>query len=349
MVHRYNRRYRKRRPRARKPRRRKYKKRYKKKTSYNDKVRKTADQNLRLRPSKHRKLSARVTALEGELSKHYDTIQGAASVAHKINWNGVTFAGGPPNDPRNSFSTCMNVTPIMPDGEVQRNSGDVFPGQTINQRRGRKIFAKSLRLRGVVVGMQPRPLCLDISAALHEPPPSPQGIPGLVDANSMVQSWCYTKVWMVVLKDMRPSILDTEGVSTANTYAGGGTDQSPIESIAQYTTLGESTLQTQGFGQMLKSYQSKRFKVLSSKALICTINKPRVEFDTTIQINQNVEYEALPYDAAAPLTSTRPLNYGLLVYFLHQTDAYGHIDYTKVTAPEVKYLTSRLKFLDGDA
>lgn len=320
--------------------------RRKKKVTWSDKMRKTNDALVRLKRKPRNSLKDRVRALEGNQSKHFDTILTGYTSPHKINWNGVSIAGAGAS-PRNSFATMLKVTPVLPNGEVQRFS-DNFPGTLENERTGRSIFAKSVRLRGCLYGMRPRQKCIDISGHQQQIDPVVGGpFNALSDSNAMLTQDCYTKIWMVVLQDMRPSLLDTDGKSIPNPISDAGTDESPIESIAQYTAAGASTLETYGYGQMLKSYESTRFKVKMAKAFVCTAAKPRVEFDVTLDINKELKYDPLPYDQGAPSQGTSPLNYNLLVYFLHNTDTTGPVDYTKLHAAEVKFLTSRLKFLDN--
>ena len=322
-------------------------KRYRKKrVTWSDKMRKTSDALVRLKHKPKNSLRARVRALEGNQSKHFDTLQTALTAAHKINWNGVSIAGAGVT-PGNSFPTMLKVTPVLPNGEVQRFS-DNFKGTLENERTGRQIFAKSVRLRGCLYGMRPRQLAVDISGTQGPVPPSGVlPVNELMDSDAMFTQDCYTKIWMVILQDMRPSLIKADGSSEPNPISAAGTDESPIESIAQYTAAGISTLDLYGYGQMLKSYESTRFKVKLAKAFVCTAAKPRAEFDVTLDINRELKYEPLAYDDPAPQSGTAPLNYNLLVYFLHNTDPSGPVDYTKLHAPEVKFLTSRLKFLDS--
>lgn len=337
---------------SRRPRRKNSKRKAPKKSvTWHDKMRKTTDTKLRLNKWRKKGLKERVSALEGNQSKHYDTILGALSVSHKINWNGVSYTGGPLADPRNSYKSCLSVTPVLPNGDVQRLSGDAFAGQQENQRVGCNLFAKSLRLRGQIHGLKPKPLTLDLSGV---------GVTsGAVDVAFQIQSdydtamaqHCYTKVWMVVLEDLEPSQTAAGGISVANDYEAANTGESPIESIAQHSGVGfvNSTLETFGYANFLKSYQSTRFRVKQAQAYVMTALKPYAEFDVTIDINKELIYEPLDFDQGAPSTSTRPLNYGILVYFLCHRDVSGNPsapDYTKMFAPEVKVLTSRLKFLD---
>lgn len=310
----------------------------KKSKTYHDRMRKTTDTKLRLNRWRKKSLKERVSALETTTSKHHDTAQTGLAAPHKINWNGVSYTGAPIGDPRNSFKAALMIKPRMPDGEVQRFSGnDTFNGSVTTQRNDKSVFAKSLRLRGKILGLRPKPLIIDGSG-------TDSG--AVSDSNVQVAQDCYTKVWMVVLEDQDPGKVSLLGATEPNDYEGANSGMSPIESIGQCLSSGPNTLQIYGYGQMLKSYNSQRFKVHSSQAYIMTANKPQVEFDVTIDINRELQYEVLEYDSVSPLPATRPVNYGILVYFLYSLDTTGPIDYTKYHAPETRHLTSRLKFLD---
>lgn len=298
-----------------KPRRRKNKK------TYHDKMRSTSDVSLVLARNKRLTLKQRVKALEGEMSKHWDTIGPLPLSAGglSINWNGVSYTGQPATSARNSFPTLLAIQPMNGDGTISRYS-DNFNGQEDNQRRGDTVFVTKARLRGRLQARLPKPYCQDISGTTGPVPPSGEMPSNLtIQGNSHYESLTYTKVWMVILQDKRPSIVGTNGESDPNPLGEHASTDQPIRSISQFDRLGQSTLQTYGFANMLRSYDSTRFKVKLAKCFTMSAAKPQVDFDVTVSINKKLRYKPLDNDQTNP-TVTQPLNYNLITYFITETD-----------------------------
>ncbi len=318
------------------PRRSRYRKkssykprRYKKRSAWNDKMRKTKDVKLRLSQYSKPSLKRRVQVLEGNQSKHWDVLRnqsdhtGTVDKTQTIQWNGTTSAIDAPNHYGNSFIQLLAIQPCDTDGTRPRDS-DKFPAREDNFRMGDDVFVTKVRLRGIMLGRVPKTVTTSAIGGVDvmvNTAAGPTVTAGRQNTSALMSVLCRTKIWLVVIQDKRPSVQDAFGRSEVNVPDAMNSDASPLESLAQYTSAQfgtSSTLNTQGYGAFLRSYENSRYAVKLAKAFVTTINSPIVEFDVEFHINKRLKYVPSLTTDGGIRTPTQPYNYNLYVYFLTQ-------------------------------
>ena len=200
------------------------------------------------------------------------------------------------------------------EGDIPPLSG-IFTGSDLNTRESEKVFVTKVRLRGTIRGAFPKPWSLiDVSGAGAQ----------VYTPSQMAIMSSKTKVWLIVLKDMQPSVQLANGVFSANplptsnvTLVGGVmANTGPLESLFQSKpSNGENTLTIMGYGGALRGYRKGRFKPIYTKAFELSAHKPQEEFDVTVNINKMLRYEAPRAGVPAQLNITEPLNHNYVVMF----------------------------------
>jgi len=295
------------------------KRRYSKKkntTRYN-RTRGTVTSQVR-RKKKKTSLMQRLRQLEGITKKHWDYTQ-SELLPESISWNGTSWTGITNVAPKNSFRTLLAIQGRAQDGTYPTDSNG-FAATDKNTREGDKVFVSMARLRGIIRGAYPQ--------SFHDPVVTVNARqfqtsdPNLIAASK-------TKVWMVILQDKRPSLVDGNGLATVNPLPPSGSpglyvNTGPLEGLFQ-SKGNTSTLKTNGFGQALRSYNSQRFKVVFTKAYELSCNQPQQEFDVKLNINRMVRYEPPDPAAAASANNKQPINLNYVVMFCTKYDMLHNI------------------------
>lgn len=297
----------------------------------------TAVANVRLSSRGKQTLKQRVKVLEGNASKHWDLTSTPDDPTKNITWNGLTYTGMPATDPRNAFKGLLAIQGMGSDaggGTMMPLTSGRFTAVNENVRENSTIFVTKARLRGLIVGKVPAVLQNFTPAATGETSVSDTALAGC----------SRQKIWLVVLRDKRPSLVDANGTSTQNPPEAGGSGKSPVESLSMVTsTGGHISLQTHGYSNFLRSYESTRFQPVFSKAYELTANSPIKYFDVTIDINKKLQYSEI---ALAASNNKAPLNYNLYVYLLAARQPPNFPD-AQMIKPTLINWSSRVYFKDA--
>lgn len=293
--------------------------------------------NVALSKTKRQTLKQRVSVLEENAKKHFDTVSTPADPTRSIDSLGVTYTGMPLTDTRASWQGFLNIqgrgsdaaggaATIMPDFSHR------FVATNENTREDSVVFVTTARLRALIRSRIPVNLQNYTPAATDDTSVSDMGLAGC----------CQCKVWLVVLQDKRTSLVDTNGTSTQNPPEAGSSSKGPLQSIFQVDRLGNSSLVAHGFSNGLRSYESTRYKVVFSKAYSLSAQHPDKWIDVSIKINKKLQYQEI---ALADDNNKAPLNYNLYAYLIcDRTQDLTGGDFKK---PELVNFTSRVYFKDS--
>ena len=274
------------------------------------------------RGMRSKSLRKRVKILENVTKKHYDSVITIDELIHTF---GTTLVGQAGLTAGDSFRQMLTIQGRDSLGDMPPLSG-IFKATESNTREGEKVFVTKVRLRGTIRGAFPKPWSLvEASGAASVYTPSQMAI----------MATSKTKVWMIVLKDKRPSVQLANGSfeanplpnSNAQLVGGVMANTGPLESMFQWTPIsGINTLTTHGYGGALRAYTSGRFTPIYTKAFELSAHKPQEEFDISLNINKTLRY--LPMRAAQPaqLNVTEPLNVNYVVMFCSKHDDWPKAD-----------------------
>ena len=273
-----------------------------------------------------RTLKKRVAALEAGSSKRWDQISNTVELIQptgtNLNTNMTSLTSllavqGPLCD-----ATAGN--PNMPEAE---------------QRMNDTIFAKSVRIRGVVYGVRP----LDTGG--------PAGSPTFDNfGQEKMAQLCTTRIWITILQDMRSSLVGPDGQSQVNplpTVAGETALESCYETLLPGTP---SPTQLTLFGpeNALRSYDSSRFKIRHQECITTTKDNYRKFFDIKIKINRKLKYvQPRVATPAPPNPPAPPYNYNLVTVFTCNNPSVPIEWATFLSSPQVLQKTTRLYFIDA--
>ncbi len=272
-----------------------------------------------------RTLKKRVAALEAGSSKHWDQISNTVELiqptgtnlnANKTSLTSLLAVQGPLCD-----ATAGN--PLMPEAEQRMN--DI-------------IYAKSVRIRGCIYGVRP----LDAMV--------PQFDGGMIYAGAeKFAQLCSTRVWITILQDMRPSLVDANGQSQVNplpTTVG----ETALESVYETVLTTPSSTQLTLFGpeNALRSYHSSRFKIVHQECITTTKDHYRKFFDIKIKINRKLKYVLPRTGSPAPANPPAPpYNYNLVTVFTCNNPSVPVGWENFLSSPQVLQKTTRLYFTDA--
>lgn len=292
------------------------------------------------KPRKKKTLTQRMDELESNAKKHFDICSRPGGVEQVIEYNGITYTGAPPGNLRNCFKGFLNIQGmgqlpaaggagnqnIMP--EVSGN----FKATENNVRIGESCFVNYARLRGVIQAKQPAALQNFLAA----------GTGRTEFSDTAAQGDSQTTIWLVILKDKRPSTVTTGGLSVPNPPWDLLAGTRPMETLSQVDTAGNISLEAHGFTNFLASYDSTRFDVHYKKAYTLTYAKPRQFIDVQVKINKKLIYENV---ALASNNNKAPLNFNLYVYLVQ--DQIADLSDMQMHKPVLLNWTSRTYFKDN--
>lgn len=274
---------------------------------------------------RNRTLKSRVRALETGSNKHFDQISNTVELL------GAT--GTDLNASKVSFQTLLAVQGPLCDataGNAQLDESE--------QRMNDIIFAKSVRIRGVLTGTRPQDLATPVSQTMNE------------FGCEKMKTICATRMWISILLDKRPSMVDGLGNSQVNplpTTAG----ETCLESVyqSQAPTAGSPSLLTLwGPENALRSYNSSRFKIVHQECIVTSMTHPRKYFDIKYKINRKLKFVEARYGSPAPPNPPQvPYNYNLLVVFTCNSPSVPILWATELSPPMLNLKSSRLYFTDS--
>lgn len=239
-------------------------------------------------------LTKRVKALEAGSRKHHDY---ASLTGELITWNGTDL-----NPAKNSYSGLLAVQGPLNTG----GAGDPAL-QENEQRMNDTIFCKSVRIKGEIRGIRPQDLA---------PPNDPSFVLGPF-GQSYMESVCSTKIYITLLQDLRPSVVDSGGNSDINPLplpVSAGGEGTALASMYELPPAG-SSLQFFGVTNALRSYDSSRFKIIHCECVQTSLKNPSKMFDITVKINRTLKYVPPRPPPSTTNPEKVPYNYNLLVFF----------------------------------
>lgn len=291
---------------------------------------------------KKQTLAKRVANLEDIQQKHFDNCSSPLDPLQTIEYNGITYAGAPVNNYRNCFKNFLAIqgmgkvavgggggnTPTMP-----TYSGR-FAANENNVRIGDSCYVQWARLRGVIQAKQP--------AGLQVFTPSATAGTATQMSDTAAQGDVQTTVWLVILRDKRPSLVGPNGTSTPNPQWDGTAGQRPMDSLSAVDRTGNISLAAHGFTNFLRSYKSERFAIHYKKAYTLTALKPRQFIDVKVKINKELKYQSVDL---ANNNNGQPLNYNLYAYLVQ--DQIADMTGVNMEKPVLVNWTSRTYFRDA--
>lgn len=274
---------------------------------------------------KKRTLTKRVAALETGSKKHHDQISNTVELLGAI--------GTDLNTSKISYSTLLAIQGPKCDATAGNAALDES-----EQRMNDVVYAKSVRIRGVLTGTRPQDLATPVSQTMNE------------FGCEKMKTLCATRMWISILLDKRPSQVDGEGKSQVNplpTTAG----ETCLESVYQATGTAAgspSMLTLWGPENALRSYNSSRFKIVHQECITTSMTNPRKYFDIKYKINKKLKYVEARYGVPAPANPPQvPYNYNLLVVFTCNSPAVPILWATELSPPMLNLKSSRLYFTDS--
>lgn len=234
----------------------------------------------------------RLDALEVGAAHHHDYV---SNTPETITWNGTTLL-----NPRNSYNGLLAIQGPLSDG----TSGNQAL-QENEQRQSDAVFVKYVRIKGEVTGVHVNPLLAPTSLTTISP------------ANAeIMKNKCYTKTWITLLVDKRPSTMGDTGLAQVNPLPNSTVGDTAICEPYADTVNNASLLQFFGPETALKSYDSTRFNIVAQQCIITTFMNPRKFFDIKYNINKKIKFVPPRTGTPSPANAAAvPYNYNLLVFF----------------------------------
>jgi len=248
---------------------------------------------VRLGRSRTRTLSQRVKRLEYPTKKHFDLVRivGGLNEPRKfrINWWGCDYFDGsqaPGTASGLVLSEWLSIEPRSQSNDIGTFSGNFIADQ-LNTRVNDRVFVKGAKITGRLACPFPERV-LDESAL-------PSATDMIPDANIAALSSC--SIWMVVLRDNRPSLTDVQGQMTPNpdAFSDSGDNTGPLEANFQIMNAGGAgqmnTLKALGMNGGLRSYTKSRYTIVHKRRFNLSQARPFLDFSVYVKLNKYLRYD----------------------------------------------------------